>query len=211
MRSPVRLRSPPQSLKVQKRKGIVIIAGSLRGKKIKSLPGLATRPLLGRIKKSLFDILGDRVINASFLDLFAGTGSVGIEALSRGARHVVFVEKEPGLARLIRENLRKCELEKKAKVMETDVLNYDKAGAKFFLLEQFDLIFVGPPYKLNLIRNTLDLIRRSRLLKKNGWVICQHHFKQEVPEKDGLLSLFRKERYGKTVMSFYKICSRTGT
>lgn len=197
-------------LKVQKTKGILIIAGSLRGKKIKSLPGLATRPLLGRIKKSLFDILGDRVVDASFLDIYAGTGSVGIEALSRGARYVLFVEKETHLARLIRENLRMCKLEKRAEVMEIDILSYNKEGGKFFLTEQFDLIFAGPPYKLNLTKDTLDIILKLNLLKKNGWVICQHHFKEKVPEKEGFLSLFRKERYGKTVMSFYKMGTKTG-
>jgi len=187
-----------------------IIAGSLRGKKIKSLPGLATRPLLGRIKKSLFDILGERIVDASFLDLYAGTGSVGIEALSRGARYVLFVEKDARLTRLIRENLKKCELEKKAEVIEIDILSYNKEGRKFSLLEQFDLIFLGPPYKLNLTKDTLDIILKLNLLKKNGWVICQHHFKEKVPEKKGFLSLFRKERYGKTIMSFYKMCAKTG-
>ncbi len=197
-------------LKVQKTKGMRIIAGSLRGKKIKSLPGLATRPLLGRIKKSLFDILGERIVDASFLDLYAGTGSVGIEALSRGARYVLFVEKETRLARLIRENLRMCKLEKRAEVIEIDILSYNKEGGKFSLLEQFDLIFAGPPYKLNLTKDTLDIILKLNLLKKNGWVICQHHFKERVPEKKGFLSLFRKERYGKTIMSFYKMCAKTG-
>jgi len=189
---------------VQKRKAMRIIAGSLRGKKIKSLPGLATRPLLGRVKKSLFDILGDRVVDASLLDLYAGTGSVGIEALSRGASYVLFVEKDTRLTRLIKENLKKCDLEKKGEIAEIDILSYTKGDRKFSLLEQFDLIFAGPPYKLNLTGDTLDIILKLNLLRKNGWVICQHHFKEKVPEKKGFLSLFRKERYGKTVMSFYK-------
>jgi 16S rRNA (guanine(966)-N(2))-methyltransferase RsmD len=192
------------------RKGMRIIAGSLRGKKIKSLPGLATRPLLGRIKKSLFDILGDRVVDADFLDLYAGTGSVGIEALSRGARYVLFVEKETSLTRLIRENLRRCKLEKRAKVIETDVLNYNKEERKFSVPEQFDLVFAGPPYKLKLIKDTLDIVIKLSLLKKDGWLICQLHFKEKVPERKGFLSLFRKERYGKTVMNFYKMCTKTG-
>jgi len=196
-------------LKVQKIRGMRIIAGSLKGKKIKSLPGLATRPLLGRIKKSLFDILGDKVVDASFLDLYAGTGSVGIEALSRGARYVLFVEKEGRLTRLIRENLRMCKLEKRAEVFETDVLDYKKEGEKSFLPGQFDLIFAGPPYKSNLIKDTLDIIVKLSLLKKDGWVICQHHFKEKVPEKEGFLSLFRKEQYGKTAMSFYQVCTET--
>ncbi|MDH5662591.1 MAG: 16S rRNA (guanine(966)-N(2))-methyltransferase RsmD [Elusimicrobiota bacterium] len=189
---------------MQKRKAMRIIAGSLRGKKIKSLPGLATRPLLGRVKKSLFDILGDRVVDASLLDLYAGTGSVGIEALSRGASYVLFVEKDTRLTRLIKENLKKCDLEKKGEIAEIDILSYTKGDRKFSLLEQFDLIFAGPPYKLNLTGDTLDIILKLNLLRKNGWVICQHHFKEKVPEKKGFLSLFRKERYGKTVMSFYK-------
>jgi len=197
-------------LKVQ-RKGMRIIAGSLRGKKIKSLPGLATRPLLGRIRKSLFDILGDKVAGAFFLDLYAGSGSVGIEALSRGARHVLFVEKEAQLTRLIRENLRRCGLEEKAEVLEMDVLNFKKEEGKSFLPEQFDLIFAGPPYKLNLVRDTLEKIAKLRLLGKKGWVICQHHFKEKVPEKKGFLSLFRKERYGKTILSFYKIYDNSGS
>lgn len=204
MRSPVRLRSPPPFLKVQ-RKGMRIIAGSLKGKKIESLPGLATRPLLGRIKKSLFDILGNKVVNARFLDLYAGTGSVGIEALSRGAKYILFVEKESHPARLIRENLRRLELGKRAKVVEADVLNYNKQAGKFSLPGQFDLVFAGPPYRMNLIKATLVMILKLRVLRENGWVICQHHFKEKVPKREGFLSLFRRERYGKTVLSFYQM------
>jgi len=191
-------------LKVQ-RKRMRIIAGSLKGKEIKSLPGLATRPLLGRIKKSLFDILGNKVVNARFLDLYAGTGSVGIEALSRGAKYALFVEKDSHSARLIKENLRRLELEKEAKVVEVDVLNYDNQAGKFSFPGQFDLVFAGPPYRMNLIKDTLAMILKSRVLRENSWVICQHHFKEKVPKREGFLSLFRKERYGKTVLSFYQI------
>jgi len=193
------------------RKRMRIIAGSLKGKRLKSLPGLATRPLLGRIKRSLFDILGDKVVDARFLDLYAGTGSVGIEAISRGARYVLFVEKEARLASLIRENLRTCGFENRAEVVAADVLNYIKEDSKFPRPGKFDLIFVGPPYKLNLIEDTLNIVIRHNLLDKNGWTICQHHFKERVPEKEKFLTVFRKERYGRTVLSFYEVFVETGS
>ncbi|MER3469301.1 MAG: 16S rRNA (guanine(966)-N(2))-methyltransferase RsmD, partial [Thermoflexus sp.] len=98
-----------------------VISGSAKGRRLKSLPGAGTRPIADRVKTALFDILGASVVGARVLDLFAGTGSVGIEALSRGAAEAVFVEKDPRAVRVLRENLQRTGLADRARVVRGDV------------------------------------------------------------------------------------------
>lgn len=185
--------------------GIRIIAGEGRGKAIKIFEGdLSTRPILCRIKKSLFDILTPKIVGAKFLDLYAGTGAVGIEAISRGADCAEFVESNRRYITLIKENLNALGWEGRAKVHEADIMM-----GLTWLREQFDLIFVGPPYKdknkkpLTLTSKTLKLISEQNLLAVDGWVISQHHKKEPitVPENH---NMFRQKVYGDTFISFYE-------
>jgi len=178
--------------------GIRVIAGEIKGRKIKSLKGKTVRPLLARIKKSLFDIIGNKIKNAVFLDLYAGTGSVGLEALSRGAKEVIFIEKDSTAVKVIEGNLQKLGFDKKAKVWKRDVLQGLPEDKKF------DLIFLGPPYKLELILPTLKIIAQKEILTEKGWVICQHHFREKLPEEYFFHQLFRWEKYGNTILSFYQ-------
>ncbi len=181
---------------MQSRK-IRIIAGSLRGKKLKSLPGLSVRPLLARVKKSLFDILAQRITGASFLDLYAGTGSVGLEALSRGAKRVIFVEDSADSVKIIRENIHECRMDDHSEVVKNNVI---KTAA--FFKERFDIIFVGPPYNANLCRNTLEALLTQDILAIDGIIVIQHHCKEDVPVNLGNLTRFRQEKYGDMRLSF---------
>ena len=181
-----------------------VIGGSAKRRRIKSVPfSIGVRPILARIKKSLFDILAPRIAGTDFLDLYAGSGAVGIEALSRGARHVAFVERNPVCVSAIRQNLSRFKFYDRARVVKAD------ATRNLSLLGQsFDLIFMGPPYHdekwnaLALTAPTLRNIAASGLLKRGGWVIGQHHAK-EPPAVDPHWTLFREEHYGDSRLSFF--------
>ncbi|HCJ66217.1 MAG TPA: 16S rRNA (guanine(966)-N(2))-methyltransferase RsmD [Elusimicrobia bacterium] len=185
---------------------IRIIAGEIKGRKIKSVKGRTVRPLLARVKKSLFDIISRKIKDALFLDLYAGTGSVGIEALSRGAKEVVFIDNDSQAVEIIEENLKQFGFEGRAEIIRKDVLRGLPVEKKF------DLIFIGPPYKLELILPTLKVISEKNSFAPDGWIICQHHFKEKLPEEyfspassSGGYELFRREKYGDTILSFYRM------
>jgi 16S rRNA (guanine966-N2)-methyltransferase len=182
-----------------------IIGGTAKRRSLKSpSPSLGVRPILGRIKKSLFDILRPQLTDAVFLDLYAGSGAVGIEALSRGAASVTFVDRNPQCLSIIRQNLSKLQLFSRARVVKADAtrdLTYTGGP--------FDLIFMGPPYHdekwnaLHLTQPTLQAIARAGILKPGGWVIGQHHAK-ETPVQDPQWKLIRQEHYGDTRLSFFE-------
>ncbi|MBN1384534.1 MAG: 16S rRNA (guanine(966)-N(2))-methyltransferase RsmD [Elusimicrobia bacterium] len=172
-----------------------VIAGKYKGRNLKTLPGYQTRPLLARPKKSLFDILTPRIINSVFLDLFAGSGSVGIEALSRGAKKAVFVESDRKCVRIIEENLRSLSAENSAEVIQSN------ASDPVFLNQKFDIIFVGPPYKMKILPDIIEKL--GGVAVKGGLVITQNHYKDILPEKIGIFSISRKEKYGDMVLTFY--------
>ena len=175
-----------------------ILLGKRKGKKLKSIEGHKVRPLMGRVKKSLFDIIKDRIEESAFLDLFSGVGSVGIEALSRGAESVHFVEKDPECAEVILKNLKMCGFEKSSDIFIGDVFQFDSRNRKY------DLIFLGPPYKENLVEKVLHIIGERSFLKKGGWVICQHHYKEKVNDRCGNLVQFRQKKYGITILTFFQ-------
>lgn len=187
--------------------GIRILGGEARGRQLKTLKidDLSIRPLLGRIKKSLFDILRPKLPGAAFLDLFAGTGAVGIEALSQGARRAVFVELSPRSLGLIRENLKMLGWNGRAEVHRADVTK-----GLGWLNERFDIVFMGPPYKdehkrpLALTVHALRAVAEAGLLAPGGLIVSQHHDKEAVSVPPGL-ERYRQEKYGDTIVSFYRL------
>lgn len=186
-----------------------ILAGDLRGRKLKSPKHGHVRPISARIKKSLFDILAGFLPNAKFLDLFAGSGAVGIEALSRGAQFVCFVDLSPRCVESLRRTLEAMGLSGKAKAAVGDVLK-DLSWVPFRSgCGEFNLVFLGPPYKDEekrpLAYSSLALRRLSeaRLLAPAGLVICQHHVKENVSPPESF-ELFRREKYGDTYLSFFR-------
>ena len=183
-----------------------VIGGTAKGRALKTAllgGGKKIRPLSDQAKEALFNILAPVIEDCSFLDLFAGSGQVGIEALSRGAKICMFCEKEGRAVRVIKDNLELCGFSDRAEVFALDVLN------AISVLERnkavFDLIFIGAPYGQKILLDTLEKISESGILKGDGTVIAEHTKRQEVAQKYGGLKKFRENRYGDTVFSFYRI------
>jgi 16S rRNA (guanine966-N2)-methyltransferase len=179
-----------------------VIAGSAKGRRLATIGTLALRPTADRVREALFNILGMRVDGAAFLDLFAGSGAVGLEALSRGARRAMFVEIHPPACRLIAKNLRLCGLHERAAVWCEDVL--DVLPSLKTQGQAFDVIFLDPPYQARLVEDALSWLGDGRLLNDEGQVIAEHFFKRQLPERFGRLGRVRVARFGDVALSFYR-------
>lgn len=188
-----------------------IIAGTARGRTVLTpSTKLFVKPISGRMRQSLFDILRPRVTGSHFLDLYAGSGAVGLEALSRGAQRAVFVEKDPRCVAVIEKNLQRLGWAERGTALRGDARGRLSWVAARTGLECFDLIFLGPPYRdeenrpLALTRPTLEAVLQDRVLAPEGWLIAQHHKKEPTAPPPGLRD-FRHEPYGDTVISFYQL------
>ena len=186
-----------------------VIGGRARGRRLVA-PGPGTRPLADRLKQALFAILDPDLPGAAVLDLFAGSGAGGIEALSRGAARAVFVERDAGAARTIEENLRRCELAGPAAVVRrADALTYLASSAA--LDGPFDVVIVDPPYADTVL--LLEALRRlgadasGRIVAADGRVVAKHFWREAPPANVGLLASERERRFGESALTFYR---RTG-
>jgi 16S rRNA (guanine(966)-N(2))-methyltransferase RsmD len=181
-----------------------VISGSARGRKLKSPKTSETRPIMDRVKTALFDILAPEILGMRVLDLFAGVGSVGIEALSRGAAAATFVERSPEAFRLVRENLAITGLSDRAEVLRTDAFAYLQQAAASG--RRFDLIYVAPPQYEGLARQALAQLDSAPLTDPDGLVIVQIH-PQERGELDNLpltrLRRYDERKYGSTLLLFF--------
>lgn len=176
-----------------------VIAGLARGRKLKSGKGDKARPTTDRVKESLFNILLNLTVNADILDLFAGFGGIGIEAISRGANSVVFVEQDSKHVKIIMENLELTGLSESAQVVRGDVL---KAIPR--LDQKFDIIYLDPPYTAGLYEQTLNLLLEHNLLKRKGIIICEHSANQHIQyTKD--FELLKYKSYGETGLTFLAV------
>ncbi|MDO5389258.1 MAG: 16S rRNA (guanine(966)-N(2))-methyltransferase RsmD [Clostridia bacterium] len=176
-----------------------VISGSARGHKLKAPEGLTTRPTTDRIKESLFNIIAGDLYECRFLDLFSGSGAMGIEALSRGAARAVFVDRDKKSIRAIRDNLKATKLEDRAKVFECDI---SAAVSRLGRLEEkFDIIFMDPPYNKGYVESTLTYIVRENILDKDGYIIAEQSIEEEVPSVKGL-EVIRIKDYKITKMTF---------
>lgn len=179
-----------------------IIAGSARGRNLKSPRGMSTRPTADRVREALFNILSSLVAGSRFLDLFSGTGAVGIEALSRGAEKAVLVEKDRNTARIIHDNLRLCGLLDQAEILALDVVKALQVLGK--KKESFDLIFIDPPYKKGFEEPTLEKVLEQELLTRCGTLVVESDRTDLPPDQVGSLKAYRRERYGDTALTFYR-------
>ena len=181
-----------------------VISGSARGRKLKSPKTSETRPIMDRVKTALFDILAPEILGMRVLDLFAGVGSVGIEALSRGAAAATFVERSPEAFRLVRENLAITGLSDRAEVLRTDAFAYLQQAAASG--RRYDLVYVAPPQYEGLARQALAQLDSAPLTEPDGLVIVQIH-PQERGEVDNLpltrLRRYDERKYGSTLLLFY--------
>lgn len=176
-----------------------VIAGKAKGRKLYAVPGPGTRPMTDRAKSALFSILGDDVLDAHFLDLFAGTGQVGIEALSRGAARAVFVELHHAALRVIHNNLTLTGLAAQAQVRRDDVFHYLAASP-----QPFDYIYIAPPQYRGLWRQTLQALDAlPAWLADDGWAIVQINPVEYEPVTLNTLALFDQRKYGSVLLCFY--------
>ena len=179
-----------------------VIAGKAKGHRLKSVPGGGTRPITDRAKSALFNIIGNDIIGCRFLDLFAGTGQVGIEALSRGATEAVFVERAGAALRTIRENLAHTRLEVRARVVRADV--FDFLATQVEPAEPFDYVYIAPPqYRGLWVRTLRALDARPDWLTDDGWTIAQIHPREYEELALEYLALFDQRTYGSVMLCFY--------
>jgi 16S rRNA (guanine966-N2)-methyltransferase len=184
-----------------------IIAGTFRSRQLKSLKGMSLRPTSDKLRETLFNVLGDLVLDARFLDLFAGTGAVGIEALSRGAREAIFVEKHPSAVALIKKNLDSLEIHKGARVIKLDALQALKQLAETPMAPgaRIDLLFLDPPYaEREQYANVLKFLGAANLLAENAVVIAEHQRSLDLPDSFGKLERVRVLRQGDAALSFFR-------
>jgi 16S rRNA (guanine(966)-N(2))-methyltransferase RsmD len=177
-----------------------VIAGTAKGRRLFPVPGQSTRPITDRVKEALFDILADSMVGARFLDLFAGTGSVGIEALSRGAGHATFVDCDRRAIATIRRNLELTQQSDGATVLQRDAFLFVRkfAGAPF------DLIYIAPPQYKGLWSRALHALQGSTLLGPQTLVVVQIYPKEFEPLELTHLMLADRRTYGSTMLCFYE-------
>ncbi|HXY00111.1 MAG TPA: 16S rRNA (guanine(966)-N(2))-methyltransferase RsmD [Candidatus Limnocylindrales bacterium] len=184
-----------------------VIAGKFRSRQLKSLKGMALRPTSDRLRETLFNVLGERVAGSFFVDVFAGTGAVGIEALSRGAQNVVFVEKHAPAAALIKKNLESLEVTAGPRVLTVDAVHGLEILAKEKPAGESgpDIVFLDPPYgNMEDYDRVMSVLGFASLLGEGSLVVAEHRRNFELPEAVGGLQRVRVLRQGDAVLSFYR-------
>lgn len=180
-----------------------IIGGELRGKKLAPLRGTVIRPTADRIREALFSIIAAKVPGANMLDLFAGTGAFGLEALSRGAASAVFIDNAVGSFKTLEKNIAACRMQDRARVFRWDIIrNLNCLGSTS---PAFDIVFLDPPYNRNAVLPTLQNLAQSDALAPGAAVIIEHSPSEVIADLPGGLSLMDQRRYGKTLVSFLSI------
>ncbi|MEW5976142.1 MAG: 16S rRNA (guanine(966)-N(2))-methyltransferase RsmD [Acidobacteriota bacterium] len=187
-----------------------VIAGAFKSRVLKTLEGRLTRPTSDRLKESLFNILRDRIGGSNFLDCFAGSGAIGIEALSRGAVHAVFVESNARAARVILENCRRLGLERHAdyhlidQPVEPALRMLGQVGTKF------DIVFLDPPYDASdEYSRVLGRLSALDIVKTEGWVIAEHSRRKMIELAGTRFRCFRQIRQGDSILSFFRLNADT--
>ena len=176
-----------------------VITGKARGIVLKTPQGMATRPTADRVKEAIFSIIQFDVPAAKVLDLFGGTGQLGIEALSRDAKHAVFVDEREDACRLIRENLKRTNLEPYAKVVRSDYAAYLKRCT-----DTFDIILLDPPYTEVFLENSLKMITEIDILQSGGIIVTERPLGKELPWNFDGYSRSKDYKYGNTLVTIYR-------
>lgn len=180
--------------------GVRVISGSARGLKLNTPGDDRVRPTTDRVKESMFNIVQDWVYDSQVLDLFAGSGALGIEALSRGASQAVFCDNSLDSIKIIKSNIEKARVVDRSQIVSGDFKRCLRdMEAKN---QSFDMIFVDPPYYKGLFEEVLDTIRVCKILKKDGIVIVEHDAKRPIGQVEGL-EVYKEKKYGITMLTFY--------
>lgn len=179
-----------------------IISGNLRGRRLRAPEGLSTRPTSDRVREALFNIVASRVPGARFLDVCAGSGAVGLEAISRGADEAVFVEHSRRALEQLEENILHCGVDDQTRIVSKDVLAALKALEASG--ERFDISYVDPPYDAGLYKSILRLLGGGVLVAEDGIVVVELRTRDSLPDVAGELRHYRNVRYGDTTLAFYE-------
>ena len=174
-----------------------IISGTARGRRLKEPADYRVRPTTDKVKESIFNIVQFDIEGRKVLDLFAGSGQLGIEALSRGAESVTFVDRAPDSLRLVRENLKLSGLGDSARVVAADSIAFLSGG------EKFDLIFLDPPYDTDLLEKSLINVNKFDILKENGIMVCESQREKVLPELTEPYFMLKEYNYGKIRITTY--------
>lgn len=177
-----------------------VISGKYKSIKLNSLAGMTTRPTTDKVKESIFNMIS--CDNDNILDLFSGSGALGIEALSRGAKYVVFIDGSSAAIKVIRNNLKKCNIEdKKYSLYRNDFLRSIKIFSK--KSEKFDFIFLDPPYNKNLLNISLENLIKYDICNENCKIICEYSSDEKINYKNEKLHIYKEKKYGKITVSIY--------
>lgn len=178
-----------------------VVSGKFKGKSLKAVPGKTTRPTTDKVKEAMFNIIGPYFSGGLCLDLFAGSGGLGIEALSRGVDKVIFVDRDGKAIQTIYDNIKACGVENQVEVFRNDANRALKAIIKRELA--FDYIFLDPPYAKQQLESLLQSMDKHHVLRENGIIICEHSSDVDIPSQVGNLHIIKKETYGIITISIY--------
>lgn len=180
-----------------------VISGKARGKKLKTPENDNIRPTLDRVKENLYNMIGFSIRNAVMLDLFSGTGAIGIEALSRGAEKVYFVDKDKKSYELTKYNVKSAKLEENAVILNQDaesaLTQFENKGLKF------DIIFLDPPYNKGIVQKILQQLEKYNIMQSEGVVIVETDREEETPERFGKFFKQKEKNYSSTKITFYGV------
>ena len=176
-----------------------VITGKARGVQLKTPDGMQTRPTADRVKEALFSIINFDIPGAEVLDLFGGTGQLGIEALSRGAKSAVFVDQSEQACKLIRENLKRTKLESQGKVVRGDYMDYLSRCR-----ENYDIILLDPPYAEVFLENALKRITEIDILRSGGIIVAERPLEKELPWEFEGYTRSKDYKYGKILLTIYR-------
>ncbi|MDR1773700.1 MAG: 16S rRNA (guanine(966)-N(2))-methyltransferase RsmD [Clostridioides sp.] len=179
-----------------------IISGKVRGLKLETPKNDDIRPTTDRIKESVFNIINSYILDSEVLDLFSGSGSLGLECISRGAKKCVFVDSNKESINLLKKNIRKTRFEENSEVFNLDFR--DALGQFGTKNKKFDLIFLDPPYHEGLFEEALQKIQKNNLIKEDSLIIVEHDTEDKLPDKIDKLSKKDERKYGKTTITFYE-------
>ncbi|MED3624345.1 16S rRNA (guanine(966)-N(2))-methyltransferase RsmD [Neobacillus thermocopriae] len=179
-----------------------VVSGSCKGRSLKAVPGNTTRPTTDKVKEAIFNIIGPYFDGGIGLDLFAGSGGLGIESLSRGVDKVIFIDRDPKAVQIIHQNIKACNFAEKTEVYRNDAERAIKALSKRNI--RFDYVFLDPPYKKQQLVNLMEKLDMNNLVKDCGIIVCEHSFEVELPQTVGRFIQKKHEKYGIIAVTIYE-------
>jgi len=179
-----------------------VIAGDLKGRRLMAVPGNSTRPTTDKVKESVFNIIGPYFDGGAVLDLFAGTGALGVEALSRGMQRAVFVDQDPKALRVVRQNVEACRLQDRVEIYRNDARRAIAVLAK--QKKRFELVFMDPPYHLDLLPGLAASLIQQDLLAKGAVIVAEHSVERKLPDQIESFFCWKAVAYGEISVSIYR-------